>query len=323
MQVMACGIDGTDLKILQGFGYTPQLPAIIGHEVAGVVTEAGERVIGFKPGDRVVIYNFINCGECPQCRAGRDQICSYLKGVTGAKGVQGGYAEYIVVKSSQLVRLPETVSWPDGATCCDAGLTSVHSLDRARLMLGESVLVIGTGGVGSVTLQLAKAVGAHVIAVNRSDKRRQWALDIGADVVLDSSKVDVPAAVRELTGGLGVDCVLDVVGNQETMACGAAALRHGGRLVIVGYTPETYPVEGKYFAQNELELIGTRAGSKQDLIRTVQLMANGTFRSIVTDVFPMEHANEALTCLADGRSNGRVVLLTPAGARAYDKRRMG
>jgi len=316
VQVMACGIDGTDLKILEGFGYTPQLPAIIGHEIAGIVSQVGERVTRFKPGERVVIYNFVNCGSCPLCLLGRDQICANLKGVMGAKGLPGGYSEYVSVQENQLVALPENVPWPDAATCCDAGLTTVHALDRARLKLGESVLVIGTGGVGSVTLQLANAMGAFVIGVNRTAKRQQWAYANGADVVLNSGEVDIPSAVLELTHGLGVDCVLDVVGNRETISCGVASLRHGGRLVIVGYTPETYPVEGKYFAQNELELIGTRAGSKQDLIRTVQLMANGTIKSVVTDTFPMEEANEALKHLSAGQSHGRIIMLSPAGQQA-------
>ncbi len=316
VQVMACGIDGTDLKLLDGFGYTPELPFIIGHEVAGVVAETGERVNGFEAGDRVIIYNFTTCGDCLPCRTHREQICVNMGGVLGAKDRHGGYAEYLAIPARQLVRVSERVAWPDSAVCCDAGMTGFHAVDRAGLRLGESVLIIGVGGVGSMAVQLAKAAGTRVLAVELSEAKADWARQLGADEVLNPDQVDISAAVRERTGGLGVDCVIDIVGTTETMGTGINALRHGGRLVIVGYTPDFYPVEGKYLAQNELEIIGTRAGRKQDLISVSRLMAEGRIRSIVTQTFPMEEANEALAVLRTGEILGRIVLLTPAGRRA-------
>ena len=316
VQVMACGIDGTDLKLLSGFGYTPDLPFIMGQEVAGVVAEVGERVTGFGTGDRVIAYNFTTCGECLPCLTFREQICVNMGGVLGAKDRHGGYAEYVAIPARQLVRVSEGIAWPDCAVCCDAGMTAYHAVDRARLRVGESVLIIGVGGVGSMAVQLAKAAGARVLAIDLSDAKRDWARRLGADAALNPQEMDIPAAVRERTAGLGVDCVIDIVGQTETMSAGVNSLRHGGRLVIVGYTPDTYAVEGKYLAQNELEIIGTRAGRKQDLINIARLMAGGSIKSIVTQTFPMEEANEALAVLQAGEILGRIVLLTPAGRRA-------
>lgn len=316
VQIMACGIDGTDLKLLDGFGYIPDLPFIIGHEPAGVVAEVGSQVTDFEAGDRVITHNFFTCGKCLLCRTHREQLCVSMTGVLGARGKPGGYAEYLKMPARQLVSVPEHVAWPDAAVCCDAGITSLHAVDRARVKLGETVVVIGIGGVGSVVTQLAKAAGARVVTVNRSERREQWARKMGADEVLDSSKVDIPEAIRELTDGLGADCVIDVVGNEGTMTYGVDSLRHGGRLVIVGYTPDLYPLSGKQFAQNELEIIGTRCGRIQDLINTVRLVAEGKIKSIVTDLYPMEEANEALAFLRAGKALGRVVLLTPAGRQA-------
>ena len=241
VQVMACGIDGTDLKLLDGFGYTPELPFIIGHEVAGVVAETGERVNGFEAGDRVIIYNFTTCGDCLPCRTHREQICVNMGGVLGAKDRHGGYAEYLAIPARQLVRVSERVAWPDSAVCCDAGMTGFHAVDRAGIRLGESVLIIGVGGVGSMAVQLAKAAGTRVLAVELSEAKADWARQLGADEVLNPDQVDISAAVRERTGGLGVDCVIDIVGTTETMGTGINALRHGGRLVIVGYTPDYLP----------------------------------------------------------------------------------
>ena len=154
---------------------------------------------------------------------------------------------------------------------------------------------------------------------NSRSRRGSGARQLGADELFEASEGELPAAVRDLTDGLGVDCVIDIVGRKETMAAGVESLRHGGRLVVVGYTPDHYPVEGKYLAQNELEIIGTRAGRKQDLIDVSQLTASGKIRTIVTQTFPMENANEALAVLRSGDNLGRIVLLTPAGLRAMEE----
>ena len=319
VQIMACGTDGTDLKLMDGFGYAPDLPFIIGHEPAGVVAEVGTRVTEFKPCDHVVTYNFSVCGKCSLCRTHREQICPNMTGVLGARGKNGGLAEYLKMPARQLVRVPENVYWPDAAVCCDAGITSLHAVDRARVKLGEAVVVIGIGGVGSVATQIAKAAGARVVAVDWSERKAQWARDMGADEFLNPRKVDIAEAVHQLTDGFGAECVIDVVGKEETMSYGVDSLRNGGRLVIVGYTPEQYPLSGKRLAQNELEIIGTRCGRMQDLVNTVRLVAGGRIRSIVTDLFPLEQANEALASLRAGNVLGRTVLLTPAGQQAMQQ----
>jgi propanol-preferring alcohol dehydrogenase len=308
IQTMACGIDGTDLKLLDGFGYTPDLPFIMGHEIAGVVSETGNSVADFKLGDRVVVYNFLICGKCVFCLTHREQLCVNMGGVMGVLHASGGYAEYVKIPARQLVRLPESVAWPDGAICCDAGLTALHALDRSRLRLAETVIIIGIGGVGSFLTQLASLAGARVIAVDRAAGRETWAYENGADTFL-LPDANLAATVRDLTGGLGADCVIDVVGKEETMTAGLNALRRGGRMVVVGYTPDHLPLPGKQLAQNELEVIGTRAGRRQDLSDCVRLVAQGGLRfSIVRYHFPLERVNEALDLLRAGEALGRIVL---------------
>ena len=320
VQVMACGIDGTDLKLMDGFGYVPELPFIMGHEPAGIVAQVGDRVNDFQVGDRVVTYNFFTCGRCLLCRTHREQLCADMAGILGVRGKPGGYAEYFCMPAAQLVRVPEHVPWPDAAVCCDAGITAFHAVERARVRLGETVVIVGVGGVGSVAIQLAGAAGARVLAVDRLPVKLERARAMGADAALDSTQVDVTEAIGELTKGLGADCVIDVVGNEETMTYGVDSLRHGGRLVIVGYTPEHYALSGRQLAQNELEIIGSRCGRLQDLIDTVQLVAAGKIQSIVTDQYPLTEANQALASLRAGEVSGRGVLLTPAGQQAMAQR---
>src|SRR6266545_4676904 len=197
VKVMACGIDGTDLKLLHGFGYTPELPFIMGHEPAGVIAAVGEGVTAFKPGDRVVTYNFLIPPESPWYESEREQLCPDMLGVIGVKGLNGGYAERLLVPAHQLVRIPERIAWPDAAVHCDAGVTAYHAVRRSRLAAGETALVIGVGGVGSFAVQFAKLAGARVIAAERTQAKLDWARDLGAAEAIGSN--DIGQRVRELT----------------------------------------------------------------------------------------------------------------------------
>ena len=311
INVMACGIDGTDLKLLDGFGYTPDLPHVMGHEPSGVVAEVGSDVTDFKPGDHVITYNFSYCGRCLVCRAGRQQICPNMTNVLGVRGAFGGYAEYLKIPARQVVRVPRRAAWEDAAVLCDAGITAFHAVDRSRLKVGETVVIFGVGGVGSFAVQFARLAGARVIAVDVSPAKLQHARSLGADETIDITSEDVPKRVAGLTDEWGADCAIDIVGKEQTIAAGVDSLCHGGRIVIVGYTPEQYPLNGKQLAQNELEVIGTRCGPMNDLLRAAEVVASGRTRSIVTDTAPLEQVNEALARLREGRVLGRLVLQMP------------
>ena len=308
IRVRACGIDGTDLKLHDGFGYEPQLPFIMGHEPAGVVEQVGGEVAEFEPGDRVVTYNFFVCGTCPLCRGDREQLCPNMTGVLGVLGKPGGYAEYLKVPARQVLPIPDGVSFADAAVLCDAGITAFHAVERSRARSGETVLLFGIGGVGSFALQFARLAGARVIAVDVSEQKCAHASDLGADAVINGSEADVSATVREMTDGWGSECVLDVVGKEATIATGVDSLCNGGRITLVGYTPESYALNGKQVAQKELEVIGSRCGRRRDLLGAAALVASGRTRSIVTDTHPLDQVNEALDRLRAGHVLGRCVL---------------
>ena len=308
IRVVACGIDGTDLKLLEGFGYRPDLPFVTGHEPAGVVHEVGSAVTDLKPGDRVITYNFTTCGNCFLCRTHRENLCPNMTAVVGVRVGPGGHAEFLKVPARQVVAFPETIPFTDAAVLCDAGITALHAVDRAGIRLGESVAVIGVGGVGSYAVQFAKLAGARVIAVDVTDAKTERALELGADEAINSARQDAVPAIHDLTEKWGVDCVIDIVGKQATIGIGVDALCNSGRIVIVGYTPEEYALSGKRIAQNELQIIGTRCGRKQDLINTVRLVAEGKTQSIVTDQLPLDQINDALDKLRSGKVLGRLVL---------------
>jgi propanol-preferring alcohol dehydrogenase len=320
IRVKACGIDGTDLKLLDGFGYTPDLPFIMGHEAAGVIESVGERVTVFKPGDRVIPYNFLIPPDSPWYRTDREQLCPDMIGVVGVKNRNGGYAEKLLLPAEQLVQIPEGISWRDAAVYCDAGLTAYHAVDRSRLTKGETVLVIGVGGVGSFAIQFARLAGARVIALDRLQTKLDWARTLGATVAVTSDEVG--EAVRAFTNGEGLECVLDIVGTEQTMAVGIDAVRGGGRIVVVGYTPDIFALSGKRLAQNELEIIGSRAGSRKELAGALALTAAGKIRSIVTDTAPLDQVNEALDKLRRGEVIGRLVLDIAMDADEVDRMKL-
>ena len=299
LRVRACGIDGTDLKLLDGFGYAPALPFVMGHEIAGEVVDCGEAVADFKPGDRAVVYNFLTCGICVYCRGFREQLCQNMRGIVGILHVPGGYAEYVTLPARQLIRLPDGVDPADGATCCDAGMTALHAVDRAHIRLGDNALVIGIGGVGSLLTQLLAAGGVEVVASDIDPRKEAWALGQGAAAFV------TPDALHSLHSS--VDRAIDVVGLESTMTAAFAALKPGGRMVCVGYTPEAFPLPGKALAQNEIEISGTRAGNRNDLARCVQLFAAGRLRSIVKARYRLDNVNQALERLRGGFT-GRIVL---------------
>lgn len=307
VKLRACGIDGTDLKLLDGFGYAPDLPFIMGHEIAGDVVAVGAEVTAFAPGDRVAVYNFITCGACFYCRRFRDQLCLNMGGIVGVLEAPGGYAEYVCLPARQLIRLPADVSYADGATCCDAGMTALRAVDRADVGIGDTVLVIGIGGVGSMVTQLLARSGVDVIAVDIDAAKEGWALEQGASVFSSASGEELVARVRGLSDGDGVDRAIDAVGLESTMTAGFASLRRGGRLVAVGYTPERFPLSGKELAQNEKEVIGTRAGRRDDLRRCLDLYAQGKLTSIVRQTYALDLVNQALAQLRAGVT-GRIVL---------------
>lgn len=308
VKTQACGICGTDVHIQDGWGYTPALPFVMGHEASGIVVEVGANITRFQVGDHVVPNIFFTCGNCFFCRINRETQCLELDGILGVLKHWGGYGAYFRIPARQLFALPAAIAFTEGAIIADAVVTAVHAAQIGRVTAGETVVIIGVGGCGSAAVQVCTMLGARVIAVDRLAAKMRHARVLGADEALNVGDLDVVAAVRDLTFGLGAHCVVDTVGSAVTLQTGTDVLGHGGRLVILGYTQERGALDPRRMAVNELEILGTRSGGRQCTVDAIRLVADRRWTSIVSDVLPIAHVNEALDLVRSGDALGRVVL---------------
>ena len=306
VETRCCGICGTDLHIMDGFGYVPPLPHILGHEPSGVVAAVGNRVTGFREGDRVVPHLFFSCGECYYCRVGSQQQCIDLRGILGVL-CPGAFAEYFKAPAANLFKLPENIPFDQGGLVADAVITSVHAFKRSGLRLGDKAVVIGAGGIGLTLLQLLCAAGVSAIAVDRSDTSLEVARKLGAALTLKAASEHAAAQIKEFTGGIGVHCVIDCVGNTDTLRAGASYVMRGGRIVVIGEGHDTPPTSTIEIAQKELEIIGSRNGTRQDMVEAIHLLESGVVRPQIARRFSLAEINAAFDFVRRG-ATGRVIV---------------
>ncbi len=306
VETRSCGICGTDLHILKGFGYVPPLPHILGHEPAGIVAEVGTQVSDFKPGDRVVPHLFVNCGRCYYCRMGRQQQCADLQGILGVL-IPGAFAEYFKVPAANLYHLPAQVPFDVGGLLADAVVTSVHAFKRSNLHLGDTAVVIGCGGIGLILIQLLTAAGIKAVGVSRRDESLRLAREAGAALVVKLGSDAAVDRIRDLTDGFGAQCVFDCVGTAQTMRVGADCVMRCGRIVVIGEEHDVPEINTTEIAQKEFEIIGSRNGTRQDTVEAIRLLEAGVVRPVIAQRFPLEGINEAFDFVRQG-AVGRVVI---------------
>jgi 2-desacetyl-2-hydroxyethyl bacteriochlorophyllide A dehydrogenase len=301
LKVKACGICGSDIHIaFEGITPVPFTPIILGHEFSGEIAQVGESVDGWKVGDRVTASCIVSCGHCPSCRARNQQIC-FEKRLLGVH-LNGGLAEFVAVPEENLIKLPDHISFEEGALLTDAVATPYRALTRrGQLKPGEKVAVVGCGGLGIHAVQLARIFGAGlVIGVDVSEIALDRAKDGGADLVCNSSREDPVTFIQEATGGAGVDLAIECVGRRNTIQMAVASLAPGGRAVVVGLGSEEIllppPTE---FVRREVSLMASYAFTVREIGELVQLVAGGRLdlSKSVSRRIPLEEINEGLKAL--------------------------
>ena len=303
VRVEACGVCGSDVFLQKGgFGDGVALPVVPGHEAAGVVDALGDGVIGVAVGDQVALYYITTPRGDPWAARGRPNISPDVRRM--GLDVDGAFAEYVLRPTAALIRPPAPVPPAILAVLTDAVATPLHGLKRvARLQPGETLVVLGVGGLGSNAVQLGKAMGATVIAVTRSEAKLRLARELGADETVAADDGDPVAAVKALTGGHGPDVVIQCVGSAAVDEQAIAMGGPGGRVILIGASLDHFRARAVDIFWRELAVLGSRGFIPADITDAIDLFLDGTIvvDHLVQAVRPLEAANEALDDLKAGR----------------------
>ncbi len=307
VRVRACALNHLDLWHRRGIDRlkTP-LPMAGGSDIAGEVVEPGP--IGVAVGTRVMLQPGISCGRCRACLLGRDNECASYS-VLGTKE-QGGYAELVKVPAANLIPIPDSVDFVTAAAFPLTFLTAWHMLvGRAGLKAGDDVLVLAAGsGVGQAAIQIAKLHNARVFTTAGTDAKMARGLELGADAAINHHTEDVPARVRALTGGRGVDIVVEHVG-QATWDRSVKSLARCGRLVTCGNTTGwEAKIDLRFLFVRELSLMGSFMGWKGELLAAAPFFFNGRLKPAVDKTFPLREAAAAHERLEKSEQFGKIVL---------------
>ncbi len=311
IQVEACGICGSDIHGYDGSTGRRIPPLIMGHEAAGIVVSVGADVDDLMPGDRVTFDSMVSCGRCEFCRAGHQNLCNHRRvlGVScGEYRRHGAFAERIAVPRRIVYLLPEGMPF-EHAALVEAVSVGVHAVNVSPIQLGDTVVMVGAGMIGLLTLQAAKAAGAtRVIAVDINDKRLSVAAELGATDTLRSDQCDVPQAIRELTGGRGVDNVIEL-GGPGTLPKSLACTRVSGRVsligVLTGVEGDSNPLPALF---NRLTIQGIYVGSRAMFADMNRAIAANGLEPVMDRVFDFADAQEAYRYLKSGDHFGKVVI---------------
>jgi len=299
IKIKACGVCHSNLHMIEGdfkvFGIPAKLPIIPGHEISGVVEEVGKDVKGFGVGDRVgvqVLYE--SCRTCEYCLTGNENLCLERKG-TG-ESVDGGYAEYIVAPYDFIYRLPDNLGFEEAAPLFCPGVTAYRAVKRAGVGLGQRVAVIGVGGVGHMSLQLAKLAGAETAAIDRSNAQLSMARELGADHILLSEQVE--DFVKEKGK---FDIVMVHAPSQKAVDQATKIVKRGGTILmaVLGQVNIMFP--------EEIKIIPSVIGSRQDMKETLKIASTKKIKVKYT-AYKLSEAEQVLTKLKKGQIIGRAVL---------------
>jgi NADPH:quinone reductase-like Zn-dependent oxidoreductase len=316
LDVTATALNHLDVDVREGVSRFPvEFPHVPGVEPVGRISALGEGVEGWQVGDRAAVYLIAVCGACTYCRSGRESLCTAPAWFV-SMGSGGAYAEKVLCKETQLVRVPDGVSDVDAAAAHIAFGTAWHMLiRRARIQPGETVLVNSVGsGIGSAAVQVAKHAGAFVIGTSSRDDKLEQAKQLGLDVGVNYTTQSVPEVAMEVTGGHGVDVVYEHVGG-EAFQHGLDSLAKDGRLVICGgHSGEVVPFDIIPFFRRQLSLIGSFVFDRREVETCFRLVARGALEPQVAATFPLEQVKEAQELMESREFFGKIVLVTGGGS---------
>jgi D-arabinose 1-dehydrogenase-like Zn-dependent alcohol dehydrogenase len=311
-RVIACG-SGLTIQHIKAGRIPARFPIVIGHEITAEIVRAGAGVTAVREGDAVTSYYYLNCGHCRWCYANLEPLCENSGGNVGIT-CNGGYAEYIKLPAHLFIKFPPALDYKAHPAECgvimDALATPYKVLKRACVTSADTVAVIGAGGgLGIHQVMMAKWARARAIAVDTARHKLDACRKAGADEVVDASDGRTAEALLDLTGGRGVDVVIDYVSTTSTLEAGAKALGRRGRLVTLGGAGKAFNVSSHDMLLKEQSLLGSRYVTRSEIVETLDLVARREVWPLVTEVRPLEEAEAVHEKVERGDVIGRAALM--------------
>ncbi|MCC5976679.1 MAG: zinc-binding dehydrogenase [Salinarimonas sp.] len=309
IRVRAVGLNHIDVWGYRGMAFAKRkLPLAVGAEASGEIVEAGADVEGFTPGQKVVMYGAMTCGECRACREGRDNLCENVGGIMGFH-LDGFAREHVIMPARLVIPVPDGVSFEDAACAPIAFGTVQHMLfDNAKLEPGESILVhAGGSGIGTAAIKMAKAIGCTIYATVGDDEKGAKAKALGADHVINYREERFEGEVRRLTKRKGVDVVFEHVG-ADTWNGSLLCLKRGGRLVTCGSTSGvSTQMNLMQLFQQQYRIFGSFGCSMRNIGDSLEKMAGG-MTPVIDTVFPLEDFTQGLDRLESRKVFGKIIV---------------
>ena len=304
IRVEACGICGADAADIEGADPSLQPPRVPGHEVVGRIAALGPQVpAAWRLGQRVGVGRLGGpCHACAMCRQGRFELCQDQPFVGATR--DGGYAEMMLARATGLVSIPDELDAQDAAPLLCAGLATFNALKKCGAEAGDTVAILGIGGLGHLALQYARRMGLHVVAVGRGSTIAHDALALGAHRYVDADAEDAPAALKRLGGA---QAVVATIGQAQAVAGLIGALAPTGRLVLLGGGKEPLPVPIGPMVVGERSVLGSITGTPFDNEKTLRFSVLSGVRPWI-ETMPLERANEAYQRMRSGQARFRIVL---------------
>lgn len=306
IQVKAVGICGTDIHIFNGERKDVEYPRVMGHELSGIVVEAGADVLNVKAGDHVILDPVMACGTCRTCERGHENVCGSVK----CFGVQmdGGFQDYIRVPAKQVYAVSEQVPFEEAAVA-EPFSVAANILTRAEVTSEDRVAVIGAGTIGLCIVQGAKGIGAQVLAMDISEVKLKKAKEFGADACVDTRDTSFEAAVEAFAPG-GVDVIIDAVGIAPFVEKCIGLAAPFGRIVVISFDERPIQLSPAVVTRKELSILGSRMNCKRMPV-VIQWMEENRInpKAMISRIYPLEELQKAFEeTIRDGQSNVKTII---------------
>jgi 2-desacetyl-2-hydroxyethyl bacteriochlorophyllide A dehydrogenase len=312
VRVKAAGICRSDLHTIHGHIRPGKTPIILGHEGAGVIARKGKLVTDFSEDDPVVVDYVLSCGNCEYCNVGKHNLCDRIN-FYGFR-LDGTWAEYMAVPATNVFRLPKNVPFDQGALAGCAVVTGYHAMKVSEMTAGNSVAVIGLGGVGSQLLQWCKLFGAtDIIGIDVDDYKLKLARELGATATVNARQQNFVETVSELTDGRGVDIGFEAIGSKDANEKLLSIIKKSGKAVIVGMCFDKISVTPVDLMYKEMQIRSPTEHTKSEMREVLRFLGRGAFdvSKTITKRIPIDKANEGIEMLEKETEKQVRIILEP------------